>query len=73
VGDAVGADDPRAFEVEAAPLEVGEEPDAATEEDGHEVDIDLVEKPCPQLLLGHVGSADGIVARFGIVAPRSWG
>lgn|GEM_PF-5663611 len=61
--DAIGFDDAFAFKVELAILEVVEEADAATEEDGAYVQVDLVQKACHEILLGDGGGSDGNVSR----------
>src|SRR5580700_9658390 len=58
VGDAVGLDHPGAFQVELLIVDVVEEADATAEQDGHEIQVDLIEKTGPEVLLGDVGGAD---------------
>ena len=52
MGDAGSVDDTRGFEVDVVGPEVVEQPDAGAEQDGDEVDLDLVEEAGPQALLG---------------------
>jgi len=65
VGHAVGFDYAGAFKVERVILKVGEEADAAAEEDGDEVEVDQIEKARSQVLLCHACGADGDVTVAG--------
>jgi len=53
VGNAVGFHHPGAFQVVLVAL--GEHPDAAAEQHWDQVQVDLVEKPGPQVLLRNAG------------------
>jgi hypothetical protein len=50
VGDAVGLHHAGAFQVELAIPDIGEEGDASAEQDGDEVDVDLVQEACLRAL-----------------------
>jgi hypothetical protein len=65
VGDADRFDYAGAFEVEPAMLEVRKETNSVAEQDRNELDVDLVEEASVQVLLGHVGGADGNVLFVG--------
>jgi len=58
VGDAVGSDDAG---VELAIFEIAKKADSTVEENGDEVEVDLVKKTGSEVLLGHVVEAVGLV------------
>jgi hypothetical protein len=64
-------DHPRALQVNRPGAEVVEQADAASEQDGHQVDVDLVQEPRPEALLHDAGGAHAHVLiagnRFGLL------
>ena len=65
MGDTIGLDHTCALELEPAIIEVGEQVDAAAEEDGDDVQVDLVQKARLQELLGDGDGADDNVSPAG--------
>src|SRR5919108_5272836 len=57
VSDARPRDRPHGLESDVGAPEVVEEPGTASEEERHEVDLDFVEKPPGQVLLGYASTA----------------